>query len=340
MENIDTVLPEVTLLPPQESARAAELVTESRDVLTIGARFSVEIKDANTYGEAVTFAQKVDRQIKELEKEREGIVKPLHLAHRNATSFFNRLIEPRKEIKRAIENAVTRFRIEQERLERLEKERLAAIEKARREMNELHEAAFVEDTRILQAFLKSWDDAVSYDADRTRAIEKKKEEDARLAHAAEAERVGNKEGVSAILGTPMPQAPAPVLLSNIAMQAVVAPAAMLGAPDLAPPTPVAPPLPPPPPVTKVPPAGDPPAFVPSIKGVSQSVKYRFKIASKRKFLQAVLDDHFGLDTVTIEDGPGGIIGKKVRDLKGSCVEEFAKYGIDVWPEADDKIRAV
>lgn len=340
MENAEVVLPEVALLPPTEAAHGEELITKTREVLVEGHKYSIEIKDADSYAKGVRFAQQIDAELKTLEAEREKICKPLHLAHKNSTSFFNRLMEPRKEIKRAIENAVTRFRVEQERLERLEKERLAAIEKARREMNELHDAAFAEDTRLLQAFLKCWDDAVSYDADRTRAIEKKKEEDARLAHAAEAERVGNKEGVSAILGTPMPQAPAPVLLSNIAMQTAVAPAAMLGAPDLAPPVPVAPPLPPPPPVTKVPPAGDPPAFVPSIRGVSQSVKYRFKIASKRKFLQAVLDDHFGMDTVTIEDGPGGIIGKKVRDLKGSCVEEFAKYGIDVWPEADDKIRSV
>jgi hypothetical protein len=339
MENLEAALPEVTLLPPTEAEHGAALLTKTREVLVEGHKYSVEIKDADSYAKGVRFAQQIDAEIKVMEAEREKICKPLHLAHRNATSFFNRLLEPRKEIKRAIENAVTRFRVEQERLERLENERLAAIEKKRRELNELHDAAIAEDMRLLQAFLKSWDDAVSYDADRTRAIEKKKEEDARLAHAAEAERVGNKDGVSAILGTPMPQAPAPVLLSNIAMQAAVAPAAMLGAPDLAPAV-VAPPAPPPPPVTKVPPAGDPPAFVPSIKGVSQSVKYRFKIASKRKFLQAVLDDHFGMDTVTIEDGPGGIIGKKVRDLKGACVEEYAKYGIDVWAEADDKIRAV
>src|SRR6185295_2324283 len=177
--------------------------------------------------------------LKELEREREGICPPLFTAHRNATSFFNRLMNPIVDMKKAIENAATRFRIEQDRLKRQEEERQRAIEKARRELGEAHVAALMEDDQRLQAFLRAWDEAIGYDTDRTRAIERKKEQDARLAHAQVAEEVGNKDDVSGILSTPTPLAPAPVVLSGVAMEPTVAPAAMFHAPDLSP----APPLP-------------------------------------------------------------------------------------------------
>jgi hypothetical protein len=339
METVEVVLPEVGLLPPTEAAHGEQLIAAARDVLVQGHKYSVEIKDADQYGKGVLFAQDLDRQIKELKKEREKIVSPLHQAHKNATSFFNRLLEPREQMKAAIENAATRFRLEQDRLRRLEEERQAAIEKLRRELNEAHDSAFTEDNQRLVHFLKQWDDAINADEDRTRAIERKKEEDARLEHAKVAEEVGNTAGVSAILGTPMPLAPAPVILSTVTMAAAIAPAAMLAAPDLTPPAPAAPPAPPPP-VTKVPTAGDPPSFVPEIKGVSTGVKWKFKVMSKRKLVEAILNDHFPMDAITIEDGPMGPIGTKVSKLKGACVEEYKAYGIEVWPEANDKIRAV
>lgn len=335
-------LPEVELLPPSAKDKGAELLASAQSVMTTGQQFVVEIKDADSYAAAVKFAQDLDRQLKDLENEREGICPPLFQAHRNATAFFNRLMNPRKELKTAIENAATRFRLEQDRLRRLEEERQAAIEKKRREMNEFHDAAIAEDKTRLAAFLKAYDEAVEMDADRARAIERKREEDSRMAHAAVAEEVGNKEGVSGILSTPTPLAPAPILMSA-PIVAPPPPAAMMPAPDIQP-TPIAPPPPPPPPppITEIPPPAGVPAFVPTMQGVRQGTNWRFKIKDRRRLLKAILNDEheaITLKSIEINDGAKGEIGEIVRKQKAACVERLAELGIEVWPEADDKIHA-
>lgn len=335
-------LPEVDLLPATNKEKGVALLTAARSILTTGEQYVIEIKDADTYAKAVLFAQDLDRQIKELDKEREGICPPLFTAHRNATSFFNRLMNPRKEMKAAIENAATRWRLEQDRLRRLEEERQAAIEKQRRELNEAHDAAFAEDAQRLAHFLKAWDQAINDDEDRTRAIERKKEEDARLAHAQVAENVGNSEGVGQILNTQTPLAPAPITIST-PVAPPMAPAAMMPAPDITPPlpAPVTPP-PPPPPITTVPSPGNPPSFVPKIAGVSDKVNWLFKITNKRLLLKSILEDRdesITLKSVTINDGAKGEIGEQVRKLKGACVASMAAMGIEVWPEGDTTISA-
>ncbi len=335
------VLPEVELLPPGAKDKGTELLTASRDVMTVGAQFMVEIKDADTYGKAVLYAQDLDRKIKLLENEREGICPPLFKAHRNATSFFNRLINPYAELKAAIENATTRFRLEQDRLKRLEEERQAAIERKRREMNEQHDLAFAEDKARLVAFLKAYDEAVEMDADRARAKAREEEEAGRLAHAQVAEDVGNKDGVSAILNTPTPLAPAPIVFTAPQI-APPAPAAMMPAPDITPTPVIVPSAPPPPPITEIPPPAGVPAFVPAMKGVTQKTNWLFKIKDRRRLLKAILNDEHDaitLKTLEFNDGAKGEIGELVRKQKQACVDILANIGIEVWSEADDKIHA-
>lgn len=334
----EAVIPEAELLPPEHQATAEQLRQKALETISATEKFIVEIKDADTYAQAVDYAKKLDREITELKKEREGICAPLFQAHRRATSFFNRLLEWREERKRAIEKATAAYRVEQQRRIDEENARLAAIERRKKELNDAHDAALREDGERLQAFLRAWDAAINEDEDRRRAAERKREEDARIKTAEAAQQGGAKaETVEHILATPTPLAPPPVVLTA----PVVSEAPKPLPPPPPPPAPVAPP-PPPPPLTEIPPATVPAAFVPDIKGVQKKTNWKFKVTSPRRFLQALLDDRIPgvtiAGSVTINDGARGEIGTQVARLKGACVDEFAKYGVEVWPEADDTIK--
>jgi len=220
-------------------------------------------------------------------------------------------------------------------LQRLEEERQVRI-KLEREIHDGHIEAikddYARDLAIHEAKVRlytDWDAALAddhaWDLAKVEARRKREEEDARIRQAEEAERAGATPArVEAILATPTPEAPV------VAPPPPPAPKVVLPPPPPKPVISAAPYVPPPPVVLPAPVQAS--ALTLNTQGKTQNTtKWRGRVLSKRKLLEAILEGDMPWESITINQG--------WFDAKATEGESMAGRP-DIWeayPEAGTKI---
>ena len=262
------------------------------------------VVDTESYKVAAEFGSRVKSKERYARERFDEITEPLDRAHKAAVRLREEVIGPLKRAANAIGNALSGYDIEQERKRRLAEEaRQAEIRRLHEEHERKKREWEAEVRKREEAAQKAEQErqAIIRKQDEERRAALKREEDARIEHALEADRLGDAKHADHILETPTPIAP---LATPEPINVVL------------PPAPEPPPPPPPPPPT---------VFAPLPAPVVRREVWKYKVVNLAALVKAVAEGRAPLECV---EANTAYLNKQTVRLKS----EFHCDGIEVWSE--------
>ena len=287
------------------------LKEEAPAVLVEAERLARAIVDTESYKIAADFGSTAKSKERYIDARMAEITEPLHSAWKAAVRLRDEALGPVKRAARVISDALSVYDVDQDRKRRWAEEARQAEIRRLQEEHERKKREWEAEVRrreeaARQAQLAQEAEQHKRDEERKAAI--KKEEDARLEHALEAEKQGNTGKIDHILSTPTPiaQSPEPEPI-KVAL----------------PPPPEPPPPPPPPP---------PVVFTPPPAPVVRREVWKCKVVDLMALVKAVAEGRAPLECV---EANTVYLNKQTVRLKS----EFRCSGIEVWSERQTAFRS-